>query len=50
LSVCVREREITNKKRNHVRLFLLLGFQELHRLFPVIVGEVLCEDGLHIIH
>ena len=45
-----RERLVTNKKSDHVRLSLSLGSQELHSLFPVTVGEVLCEYGLHIIH
>ena len=39
-----REREaITNKKGDHVRFFVVYGSQEFHSLFPVIVGEVLCE-------
>lgn len=45
-----REREITNKESDHVRLFTGLWSQELHGFFPVIVGKVLCEYGLHFIH
>jgi hypothetical protein len=33
-----------------VRCFWLLGAQEFHCPFPVIVGEVLCEYGLHVVH
>jgi hypothetical protein len=41
---------ITNKEGEHVRCFWLRGAQEFHRLFPVIVGEVLRENGFHIVH
>lgn len=32
-----------------MRLLSLLGSQEFHGPFPVVVGEVLGEDGLHFV-